>query len=280
MRPLQEQKAEVDLRVAQMAEGYYSAEKALKLAQLEETTALTNLRRDALAQANKANESTRSLIDTAYKSFGAAGTSSVEDISKMDPKQRQALVTLGFNLDKFGTTGLPWAPGETIELLKEARIPYHNGPTGHLPTAEIVDREYQNAVAKALQVKPGEKVPSGEALKTQVNSNMVQTFVEQQARGWAPNNGLFSLPSVDTLIKQPWAQNNLIIQAMKPMTMDGAGNSISRPTDGSMIMSTVIEGIKSGKLTEDQAVNQLYDMLKEYRTTCRLLVVSSGLASQ
>jgi hypothetical protein len=234
---------------------YYGAQKEAVIKEMEQKTELYHQQMLKLAEANGQHAEVLSDVNSVYHSVGLPG--GITDVNKLPPTQRGALMELGTNL----RTTNQFSPnaGKSIQLLQDAGIPLTGIAKSQIPTVQNLDELYHQVVNDTLILRPGEQRPTGKILEDRVNDEVQKRLIAEQNGGYSANNKFYSLPSVAQTMELPWAQNNPIVQAMKPLTVDGRGGPINRPMDGNLIFNTAARLVSEGKLTEDQAVRALKD---------------------
>jgi hypothetical protein len=243
------------LALQDMQKLYYGQAKESLMAEQAQKTALYHEQMLRLAEANSQHAEVLSDVNNVYQSVGLPG--GVTDVNKLPPVQRGALMELGANL----RTTNQFSPnaGKSIQLLQDAGIPLTKIAPSQIPTVQNLDELYQRGVTEALTLRVGEQRPTGKILEDRVNAFVQNELIKEQNGGYSASNKFYSLPSVAQTMELPWAQNNPIIQALKPLTVDGNGSPVNRPMDGNLIINTAARLISEGKLTENQAVAALKD---------------------
>lgn len=243
-------------RQADNVSGYYSVLKEAQIQQLQATAAERTAQQQKLVLQNTQNSEVLAGVNQTIKSFGGEGT--VTDFARIPKSNLTPLLEMTNNLQQFGS--IAQGPGQARDLILQSGIPLDKLPPGHVATLTHIDQIYKEELGKATLVPPGETRPKGVELQEQVQSAVRARIMNEQNQGISAKNSIFTMPSVGATIDSKWGTNNPIVQAMKPLTIDGNGQKINREMDGSLLMNTASQLIKEGKLTEGQAVSALKDI--------------------
>lgn len=250
-------KAPLEMKKLTSETGYYDT---YKQSQIEELASRVKLRAqeetDKIAK-GKQTEDQLSAINNLYHYFGSA--SPINDISELNRYSKDAQAAqfeMAGNLSAFKQIAA--TPAAALDLIRRSGIPMNNIPDSHLPTLQSLSDTYSSVVEKAVDpTRPGGAL-KGDALKDAVYSG-VQQIVRSQQDNITSSNRFFQMPSMNTVVGLPELKDNPIIQALRPLTLDGSGQQVRRELDGSALINTAASLVESKKLTESQAVDALKD---------------------
>ncbi len=230
-------------------------------AAIESMKSATDLRRQEIADKVKkdtTNTELLSAVNGTIRSFGGTGT--ITDFSRVPKPQLDALLDVHNNLENFKSIGQ--GPVESLALLKRAGIPLNNIPASQIPTLNSIDQMVIEGVKQVDAAQLGQATKLSPQEKEQQVSAYVQTQIAKEQNNVSASNKFYVMPSVGTVVNQDWAKSNPILQAMRPMSLDGSGKPIQRNLDGSLLINTAVGLLNEGKITENQAVDALADIGK------------------
>jgi hypothetical protein len=247
----------------------YQASKDLTNEQVKSAIALNVARLDESIKKNQTDEAAIKGINDVYAAFGAKGQVDADSIKNMAPARREALLTMAQLLKQFGTTGMPGDPARTLQLLEQGGIPFgDNVPASHRASWEVLKKDYTDAMAKLTA--PGAPKLNDKEMDAAIKGYMAENNRNRQyVQGWSPDNKVFTTPSVNSLLEmkdlvtgKPLAETNPLVKAMAPLAVDGAGTSVTRATDGNLMMNTAASMVSRGELTIDQATQHLTELAR------------------
>lgn len=249
-----------------MQGSYFEQSKNALIQQQEAKTAeLTSLRNEILKKDSRDKQTVSELNDT-LNYFGAGGRP-ISDANAIPKEQRDALLTMTTNLRAFQQPAR--TPADALMLIKAAGIPINQMPVGHQATFNALNDIEQAVIQKVQQIQPGEEKPTGQVLTQRIDSG-VAAYVSNEQNDISSSNKIFIMPTVNSILSSTsWGKNNPVVKAMEPMTVDGAGNSITKNIDGNLLLNTAAKMVSDKQLSVPQAVAALKDFAKNTLTTLR-----------
>lgn len=205
----------------------------------------------ALGDAKAVRDSTQAAV----QSVSEVLTGTPLDATKMKPGQQDAFVTIGNNLTATGQVAPN--PFVALKLLDTTGLPLNKLSAGTQFGLQELYGIRQLAIDRLDKVQPGVTKPTGVNFDNALAQNMITELNSRQAQGYKPESSLFSLPSIGTAVELPAFKNNPIIQSLRPLAMDSAGQPVSTPLNGDRIMNSAANLVMTGKLTEKDAVQYL-----------------------
>lgn len=233
--------------------------KAAKDATIQNTLARTQLAQQELEdKLKKSQADTEALTQVNQFVQSIGGKGNISDPKRLAPDQLKALSTMTVNTQNFG--GLADSPAHAYELLGQAKVPLNGLPAGHQATLNTISGYYNEGLVAAQSAGPN-KTPLAKDARDDFVNAYVTTKIRNESNHVQASNSVLAPPSVSTLVNQPWAADNPVIQALKPLTVDGSGQTINRPVDGSMLMNTAAQLVIKGELSDTQAASALKDSI-------------------
>lgn len=247
---------------------YYGAAHDAVIDELRQKAALQLTEMQAKVKKDAQDTEVLGQVNNVYKYFGGEGT--VTNIDRLPGPRRDALMTMASNLNQFG--GVAGDPLTARDLIVRSGIDTNNMPAGHLRTLNGIDDIATNALANLQNPAThlGQKPLEGPALENQLRVNTRADIMREQ-NDITPQNKIFTLPSATQIVGMDQYKNNPVVQALRPLTIDGNGTTVNRPLDGSMLLNTAAQLVSDKKISEAQAVSALQDIghgiLQDLNTT-------------
>lgn len=234
---------------------YYGAAHDAMINQLQERANLEHQNFLDKVKTDAQNTELTSKINGTVQSFGGQGN--ITDLNRLNKQQLEPLSQMSANLNNYGS--ISDTPAHSYELLSQSGINPAGMPAGHINTYNSLSSLYNEATIAARS-----SGPNGTPLPTADTKEFVNSYVSQKIQNEENNisssNKLLAVPSVGTLVEQPWAKNNPILTAMRPLAVDGSGQPIRRDVDGSLLINTAAKLVADGKITDTQAASSLKDI--------------------
>lgn len=189
--------------------------------------------------------------------LGGDGTK-INDIKQLNPALRYMTST-------FATTGsLGAGPAEAVEALTKSGFPATGLAAGGALTADGIEKiraQVTNEVAQSNATGLAKYTPAQSA---DIINQTVNNRIMAEQNHITPDNKFFAPPGIQTVIDNPKYKDNPIIAGMRPISVDGAGNKLNRPIDGTLLMNTAAGLVQSGKLTLPQASAALKEVTTNF----------------
>jgi hypothetical protein len=235
---------------------YMGAAKQASLEQAKATALMRSQEAMKIANENSADVNNLADVNSLLKYVGAPGQ--VTDIKAIGSGPKlQATMEMAQNLKTFGQ--LASDPASAMRLLHASGLPTDNIASNHLPTLSYLDQSW--SVAKDAIQTDYSKTHPGLRLSDQDLNDRAAAYmnagIAKEQDNISSDNKFFQMPSVNHAVEAPWAKNNPIIQAMRPMAVDGNTSPITRPMDGSLLMNTAAQLVGTGKISAAQAATSL-----------------------
>lgn len=233
---------------------YLDAGKQAQLAQAQATTLMRTAEANKIAKEDSTNAGLVSDVNGLYKYLGADGN--ITDLSRLEAgPRRDATIAMSQNLKTFGQ--LASNPADAMRLLHASGIPTDNIASNHMPTLNYLDQSWnvaKDSIMKDAQLH-GIKLSNQDL--DERSAAYMNAGIQNEQNNISSSNKFFQMPSVNKAVEAPWAKDNPVIQALRPMAVDGNTQPITRPMDGSLLMNTAAQLAGTGKLTAAQAAASL-----------------------
>lgn len=258
---IEQQKLPGQLALQAKSIEYYDAAKNESLAKTQAQTDLYNQQVADRLLKNSQDADSLKLLNATLIKLGGAGD--ITTVKNMDPGKLHALTTIAVNMYSYNDM-IADNPADAFRLITNAGIPTGNLPTGQRLLFQRLGQTYRQAEAmvdKDIAQNPmtmGKITPKDR--EDRVTGAMNQLFNNEANGGWSATNKFYTLPSVAETLKLPNADSNPILQALRPMTVDGAGGPTNRNLDGSLLMNTAAQLVLDKKITEADAFKYMKDI--------------------
>lgn len=236
---------------------------AAKESLIGQQIATTNLRtQETLDKIKKDQETEADKVAVNQTIAQLGGTGAITNLKSVPVETLKPLLDITNNYRQFGSLGQ--TPAQAYELLKSSKLPLNGMAAGHLATFDHIGEMYNQAVQESLTAGPNRSRIPKEDLKEWVDAN-VSAKIRAEGMNITANNKILQMPSVGTIVDNPRLSDNPIMQAMRPMVIDGNGTRINRPLDGSLLLNTAAQLVNDGKLSDIQAAGALKDLAGKTR---------------
>ena len=187
---------------------------------------------------------------------GLGAPQGITSLETLDPKKRDVLGTMAANYAASGSLGA--GPAEAVTNFNKLGVNF-NMPPSQMAVKDQLDSIIQQTVQEQAAKRADGTELRGDALETAVNQAVSMKLKNFQSN-ITPQTPIFGTHSLDTMLAQPWAQKNPVLQGLAPLAADASGKL--QPTqfkfENAFDMANKL--IADKKINVNQAVQALKDI--------------------